>query len=94
MKLEKALKEYNSSCNKLIRIFSKKQGLAFDYWVSNEIGSMASFIEQYFFNMDEIVYDLKTEQPKGLIMKWQDDSIEHSDSRRINYKSYCMGFRF
>jgi hypothetical protein len=89
----KALKElYESACNGYVELFSKKQGIEFDGWVGDEVGGIASFIHQYFFDISEIVYDINTNQPKGLIIEWQQDMIENGNVE-INYYSYSKGLR-
>ena len=83
---------YEAICQKYVQKFAKKHGYPFDYWIGDEVGGMASFCEQYFFNFNEIVYDINNRVPKGLIFRWQDDCVEHPDSN-INFKSYAMGLR-
>jgi endo-beta-N-acetylglucosaminidase D len=87
------INNYNTACNELVKRFEKKHGYGFTGWVANEIGVTAVFIDQYFFNMDDIVLDLKEKAPKVLIFKWQDDSLKH-EHKRINFKSYLRGLRF
>lgn len=91
----KALAAYHKACNKLVALFSKKHDIEFDYWVCDEVGGIASFITQYFFTMDDIVFDIATEQPKGLILQWQDDTVKFykSEDNQINFKSYTKGLR-
>lgn len=77
----------------------KKQDLDFDGWVGDHIGETAVFSCQYYFNLSDMILDLKTKQPKRLILRWQDDYIdfnigkEPEDRKEINYKSYTMGLR-
>ena len=97
--MKKTIESYEKICNKVIQEFCKKQELKFDYWIADEIGNIAAFGD-YFFNMNEIIFDLKSNQPKGLIMQWQDDMVEYFDTRDltepnpINYNSYAMGLRY
>jgi len=94
----KKLKEqYEFVCNEYIHKFTEKQDLPFDYWIGDDVGGIASFIEQYFFNLHDIIYDINTNQPKGLILQWQDDTLEnHSENENvsINYYSYSKGLRY
>jgi hypothetical protein len=91
--------DYYSACRNLVAHFCQKQDIVFDYWIGNCVGGSASFIEQYVFSMDDILLDISTNQPVGLILKWQDESvtahIENSESEvaNMNYKSYTMGLR-
>ena len=74
--------------------FEKKHGYEFSSWVSDEVGGICCFIEQYFFNFDDIRYDIDNNVKKGLIFKWQDDGVENEAKDNINFKSYVMGARF
>jgi hypothetical protein len=89
--------QYEFVSNEFVKKFCKKQELYFDGWVADEVGGIASFSCQYFFNLSEIVLDLKTKQRKGLILNWQDDDVEfnmfNKNPQHINYKSYTMGLR-
>ena len=77
---------YELVCAEYIRKFSKKQKLEFDGWVGSHIGGIAEFINQYFFNLDDIVYDINNNLPKNLIMKWQDHCLENKIN--ISLKDY------
>ena len=97
MTIKKLKTEYDIICNTFVEKFAKKHDIEFDYWIAEEIGGIASFSEQYFFNFSDIILDLTTNQPKYSILKWQDDEVEQSMTtdipRYINYKSYTMGLR-
>lgn len=90
--------QYTTACNAFVKAFCKKQGLEFDGWVGDEVGGIASFIHQYFFNLSDIVLDLNTRQPKGLILNWQTDGVDFNmfkeNPHYINYKSYTLGLRY
>lgn len=83
--------EYERICNAYIDEFTAKQGYEFDYWVGNEVGGVASFIEQYYFSMADIAYDLHNKCKKGFIFKWQDYCLENDV--QWTYVQYCKGFR-
>ncbi len=94
-------KEYNNIVNKYLLKFVNKHGYEFSDWVSSEVGGLACFIEQYFFNFSDIKFDIDNNIKKGLIFKWQEDGVEYisQDERdenydNINFKSYTMGLRF
>ena len=101
-KIQETIDRYEKACNDLITLFCEKQDLEFDLdfdgWVGNEVGGIASFASQYFFNLSDIIHDLKTNQKKGLILQWQIEDVEHNlgneNPKHINYKSYTMGLRF
>lgn len=91
------IESYSKVCNEIIREFAKKQGFEFYDWVGNETGGFVSFDDSYYFNLDDIIHDLKTSQKKWFIVKWQEDSVEahfKGITDTINYKSYCMGARY
>jgi len=85
-------------CNEWVQKFCNKQQIDFDGWVGDEIGGIASFACQYFFNLSDIILDLKTKQPKGQILDWQSDGVDfnmfNDNQQHINYKSYTMGLRY
>jgi hypothetical protein len=99
MKVKKIINDYENICNKIAHKFAKKQKIDFDGWVGDEIGGTAVFATQYYFNIDDIVLDIKTKQPKGFILQWQDEMIDfnigkHTENfKNINYKSFTMGLR-
>lgn len=93
----KLKRQYDSVCNEWIELFVKKQNIEFDGWVGNEVGGIASFCSQYFFNLSDIIIDLTTDQPIGLILNWQTEDVDYNlfngNPFHINYKSYTMGLR-
>jgi hypothetical protein len=97
-KLGELNKQWDFVCNEWVKKFCNKQSLDFDGWVGDEIGGIASFATQYFFKLSDIILDMNTKQPKGLILDWQNDSVEYNlaneNQRHINYKSYTMGLRY
>ena len=84
---------YENAVNTIIVLFIKKQNLEFDGWVGDKVGEVASFISQYFFNLSDILLDLKKECKKGFILEWHDETIENEPTY-INYSSYQMGLRY
>lgn len=92
------LDNYDAVCNDIVTKFSNKQGLEFDGWVADEVGGIAGFALQYFFNISDIILDLKTKQPKGFILEWQSDGVDYNmfneKQEYINYKSYISGLRY
>ena len=98
IKLSELKKQYEFVCDQYIQKFSNKQGIEFDGWIGKDIGGVASFIDQYFFNLSDIIEDINGKHPKGLILEWQDDSVDYNMARKdpfvINYKTYAMGLRY
>lgn len=97
MNTEKLHLDYCKICNDFIAAFEEKQDIEFDGWVANEVGCIASFALQYFFNLSDIILDLTTNQPKGKILSWQDECLDFNIDKAfptsINYKFYTMGLR-
>ena len=91
-------KQYEIAVNAYIERFVKKHGYEFTYWVSDEVGGTACFIEQYYFNFTDIKYDIDNKVEKGLIFRHQDDSVNHyfkvDKDEIINFRSYAMGLRY
>lgn len=90
--------QYEYCCNEYVKQFAAKQAVDFEGWVGFEIGGVACFNGQYFFNLSDIIIDINTKQKKGLIIKWQDESVEHASNGgyfdSMNYFSYTKGLRF
>lgn len=96
--VKKLKAKYEATCMEWVQLFCEKQDLEFSYWVADEVGGIACFIDEYFFNMSDIILDLNSNQPKGLILRWQDDDINYhqstGNSPNINYRAYTMGLRY
>ena len=98
MGLQQLKKQYEFVCNEYIKKFCNKQGIEFDGWIGDEVGGIASFACQYFFNLSDIILDLNTKQPKGNILDWQSEGVDfnmfNEKQQHINYKSYTIGVRY
>jgi hypothetical protein len=103
MSNEELKTQYENVCNEYVRRFCEKQEIDFDGWVGDEVGGIASFIHQYFFNMSDIILDITTNQPVGFILDWQSDGVDYNmfdynmfkdKTEYINYNSYIMGLRY
>ena len=91
------LKErYEACCDEYLQKFAEKQEIEFDYWVGDIVGEVASFLDQYFFGINEIIYDIEQDCKAGLILEWQDDNVEFGEDTGycINYRSYAKGLRY
>lgn len=86
-------KRYEEVCGDYVLLFSAKHRLEFYDW-ADEIGGIAGFDGQYFFSLQDIVYDINTNQPKYLITQWHDDMIYRTIPRdRCNFQTYSKGYR-
>lgn len=82
MKISKTKKEilkynYDEACNAYVKAFMNKHGYDESYWVADEVGGKVCIIEQYFFDMQEIIFDIQNSLPKGLIFDWQDKCVDN-----------------
>ena len=93
MKLNQLKKQYEMVVSEYVKKFCNKQELEFEYWVGNDIGGIACFGDIFFYNFQDIVWDINSKQPKGLIIKWLYDCCENTE-KSINYFSYSKGLRF
>jgi hypothetical protein len=95
--LEQLLKAHQETAQAIITVFEKKQDVEFENFVGGNIPYNVCFGD-YYFSMDDIYYDLYSNQPKGKILEHQDYIVQHSIEKGgndyINYKSYCNGARF
>lgn len=85
-------KKLNKILKKYIKKFEKKHDLTFEFAVSDDLMGVISFGDVLFFNINDIVYDIDTKQPKGLIIDWLYDSI--NQDKYINFQSYSKGLRY
>jgi hypothetical protein len=99
-KYERIVTQYERACNRIAIAFCRKQGLEFCFWVSDKPGDIACVSDQYFFGVAEMLHDLNTNQPKGLILSWQEDSVEFNSEKEvsersfISYECYTTGSRY
>ena len=91
MKIKDLQKKYESTCNEYLSKFCEKQEMTNEGWVGDNTGQIA-LCSDYCFNLHDIVHDINTDQPKGLIVDWYDDNLENPD-KAINYYSYTQGLR-
>jgi len=93
METKNLIHGYEKYCNGIVKAFSEKQDLDFSYWI-DRVGSIACFIDQYYFDLHDLILDLETEQPKGFILEWHDANVNNGKAEEhINYSSYIMGLR-
>lgn len=76
-----------------IKEFEAKHELAFDSAVGNDLMGVLDFGCTEFFSMSDIVEDIDNNYPKGLILQWHEDTIEHHP-KYINLRSYATGLRY
>jgi hypothetical protein len=81
---------YENICNAYVNEFCAKQEMDLNGWIGGEVGGVTE-CSDFFFDFRDIVRDIDTEQPKGLIIDWYYDNLE--GRRFINYDSYIRGLR-
>lgn len=91
MSLKKLQKDYYNICNEYIDAFIKKQSMSFEGWVGDTIGGIA-YCNDFYFNFQDIVWDVNSKQPKGAIVDWYYENLEIPE-KSINYFSYTKGLR-
>ena len=60
--------------------------MEFEGWVANQIGGIA-LCSDFFFNLHDIIWDLNSNQPVGLIIDWCYESVD-KPKKSINYFAY------
>ena len=91
MKSKDLYKYFVAVCNLYAITFCEKQEMDFNGWIGDEIGGIAE-CNDFYFNLHDIVLDLRMEQPKGSIIDWYYDNLEY-ENKHINYSSYINGLR-
>ena len=85
--------KYEKIVNEYLRIFIKKQDLDIDncYWVADRVGEVLSVNEQYYFNFNDIRFDVDNNVKERLIFRWQDESLDNYFKKKkykVNYENY------
>jgi hypothetical protein len=92
---ETGYKPFERLLKRYFNRFALKQMLEFGDCVKG----VAKFGD-YYFSIEDIIYDLENNVKRYLIRQWQDDLLEYNKNRDekeykyVNFKSYCMGFRY
>lgn len=75
--------------------FGNKHGLVLDKWVNNIVK-----FDNYYFSIEDIIYDIHEKVKRHLIKQWQDDlkaynkGKDESEYKYVNFRTYCLGFRY
>lgn len=92
--MSKTLKDdFTDICNRYIKRFCEKHDLCFEGWVADRVGETAE-IGDMFLSLDDIRFDIDTEQVVGKIEKWWDYSYDLAMlecPKTINYRAWCEG---
>ena len=84
---------YEKIVEQYLIAFVEKQELDIEncYWVADRLGEVLSVNEQYYFNFDNIRFDVDNNVKAGLIFKWQQESIDNYFNKKkykVNYENY------
>lgn len=88
--IERLLNKHITNLRKLVLVFQKKHDLP-DFEDLEITDTLVFFGDHYLFTVDNILYDLSTNQPKGLILEWF--NTQYNAYKQINFNSYSMGLR-
>lgn len=88
LKLNKLKQQYEFACKEYVKKFCNKQGISEFCWVNGTIGGIA-YCGDFFFNFQDIVWDVNSKQPKGAIVNWYYESLENPE-KAINYYTYTL----
>lgn len=92
LKTEDLKSQYEFVCNEYVKTFCDKQNMCFNEWVANQIGTIAYCNDFYYFDFQDIMLDVNSNQPKGEIVDWYFENLE-VENKHINYLSYTKGLR-
>ena len=87
---KEAVELFEYAARSLIKEFCDKQELQFEF-DNYDVGIGIICLSDYFFNIEDIYFDMKHDKPKGKILQWYDYVLMKESN--INYRSYCMGMR-
>lgn len=87
---QEAVELFEYAARNLIKEFCQKQDLQFEF-DNYDVGGGIICLSDYFFNIEDIYFDMKHNLPKDKILQWYDYRLMHDTN--INYRSYCMGLR-
>lgn len=80
------IEEYELICSQIVKAFCRKQAMVFEGWIADKIGEIAT-CNDFHFDLTDIVLDMKTNQPKGLIIDWYYNDIENLE-HKLNYATF------
>lgn len=88
--MKKLQKEYYRICNQYLLEFCKKHEWDFEWWVSDEPGTIA-MIGDYFIAFDQMRYDIDNNIDEAAFIKWYDYALElgMEDKNFLSYESWC-----
>jgi len=76
---------YELSFNLIVEEIETKHNLKFNSWVGDIVGYVAIFRPDITLSLDDLLFDLRTDQPEGNIEEWWNTYTEHGKE----YESWC-----
>ena len=91
--IKENLPTLNDKINELAKKFCAKHDYYFDGWVGEEIGGIFS-ASDYFTNFLDAKFDIETNQPNDMFLKWYDYSYDQMILKKPinNYKTFCKKY--
>ena len=88
-KRENIEERYNNIVSEYIKLFEEKHDLELDFWISDQIGTVAQFGD-YYFDFQDILFDINNDLEEDLIIEWYDYVLENVGKHEynINLMSY------
>lgn len=82
--------EIDKLINDYVSKFGTKHDMFFEFWVADEVGSIACFAGGYFVDFLTIKHDLESNVEKGLFLKWYDLTLDLAMEQKplINYQTF------
>lgn len=85
--------KYEKIVEQYLIAFVEKQELDIENceWVANRVGEILSVNEQYYFNFDDIRFDVDNNVKAELIFRWHDESLDNYYKKKkykVNYENY------
>ena len=85
--------KYEKIVEQYLIAFVEKQDLDIEncYWVADRVGEILSVNEQYYFNFDDIRFDVDNNVKAELIFRWHDESLGNYFKKKkykVNYENY------
>ena len=91
-------KRYENAVHEYCLAFCQKHGFEYnpDDWVGGDIGGVLNINDDYFFDFDDIRYDIDHNIAEEVFLQWYDYDTEVAlveGAHIVNYHSWCMGYR-
>ena len=86
---------YEEACNDILQAFSKTYDVQVDAqdWVAGQTGTVACVNEEFYINMDDILFMLNNDVEWNTFLAWWDYCLDCSmlGLNDINLQSWCKG---